>query len=52
MGSGTGGSTWSGYFILLAIVFAPVALVWCNAGPYRIIEWFGWVVLFFPVGNL
>lgn len=49
MGSSMGGGR-SDYYFLLAIVFAPVAFIWCNAGRYlinRISEGIGWVVLFF-----
>src|SRR5215813_8225306 len=47
MGSAFRG-TRSDHFIMLAIVFAPVVLVWCNAyRSIRFLEWLGWVCLFF-----
>jgi hypothetical protein len=50
LGWGRAASNTHGYILLLAIVFTPATLVWCNARPRlinRVLEVFGWALLLF-----
>ena len=59
LGEGRAADSTHGYIVLLAIVFTPVAFIWCNARPCLItgiLERIGWVLLLlflvFAVGNM
>jgi len=59
LGEGRAAGSTDGYIVLLAIVFTPVAFIWCNARPClttQVLERIGWVLLVlfcvFAAGNM